>query len=86
MFLGEADPRIQEKSGMKNYNIKLILCFGKNENEDKSEKKKGMEFIDIGILYDEGRKCATKGVNMCKYIFYFKYFRSGWHIWFGKDQ
>ena len=89
VFLGEADPRIQEKSGMKNYNIKLILCFGKNENEDKSEeseKKKRMEFIDIGILYDEGRKCATKGVNMFKIYFYFQYFRSGWHIWFGKDQ
>ena len=67
MFLGEADPRIQEKSGMKKYNVKLIISFGKNENEEtgKSEesekKKKLMEFIDIGIIYDEGRKCATKG-------------------------
>ena len=67
MVLGEADPRIQEKSGMKNYNVKLILSFGKTEHQetDKSEesekKKKLKEFIDIGIIYDEGRKCATKG-------------------------
>ena len=59
MFLGEADPRIQEKSGMKNYNIKLInkMTFGKKENE--SEKSR--QFVDIGILYDEGRKCVSKG-------------------------
>ena len=73
-ILGEADPRIQEKSGIKNYNVKLVLNFGKNENEamDKSEesekKKKMMEFIDIGIVYDEGRKCAMKGLK----IIYFK--------------
>ena len=55
---------------MKNYNVKLILRFGRNENDetDKSEesenKKKLKEFIDIGIIYDEGRKCATKGLKV----------------------
>ena len=68
-LLGEADPRIQEKSGMKNYNVKIILSFGKNDNEEagkseESEKKKLKEFIDLGIIYDEGRKCATK-VERC---------------------
>ena len=52
---------------MKKYNVKLIISFGKNENEEtgkseESEKKKKLkEFIDIGIIYGEGRKCATKG-------------------------
>ncbi len=70
MVLGEADPRIQEKSGMKNYNVKLILSFGKNDKEEtdrseESEKKKKLkEFIDTGIIYDEGRKCATKGLKV----------------------
>ena len=54
---------------MKNYNVKIILSFGKNDNEEagkseESEKKKLKEFIDLGIIYDEGRKCATK-VERC---------------------
>ena len=63
MFLGEADPRIQEKSGMKNYNIKLInkMTFGKKENEETDKSEKSRQFVDIGILYDEGRKCVSKG-------------------------
>ena len=66
---GEADPRIQEKAGLKNYNIKIILNFGikmkeeKDKSEDSGKKKKMTDFVDIGILYDEGRKCATKGLD-----------------------
>ena len=54
---------------MKNYNIKLMISFVKQEQpqEDKTdsgaEGQKGFEMIDLGILYDGGRKCITKGLK-----------------------
>ena len=39
-----------------------------DKSEESEKKKKMMEFIDIGIVYDEGRKCAMKGLK----IIYFK--------------
>ena len=64
LFLGEADERVQAKTGLKNYNIKLVLSLssgkGKSEDSDSSGEKQP-EVTDIGILYDEARKCVMKG-------------------------
>ena len=60
---------------MKNYNIKLMISFVKQEQpqEDKTdsgaEGQKGFEMIDLGILYDGGRKCITKGLKRISYKF-----------------
>ena len=48
---GEADPVVQEKSNASNYNIKIFLSVGNKEIQD------------IGVLYDEGRKCVLKGLK-----------------------
>ena len=45
---------------MKNYNIKIILSFGK-KTEEEDKDKETPEFCDLGILYDGGRKCVMKG-------------------------
>ena len=50
-FLGEADPAVQERSGDKSYNMKLTMLY-----------KKSVEFSDLGILYDMGRRCCMKGM------------------------
>ena len=51
---------------MKNYNIKLLLSFVKHQEDqdDQSGNEKGFEFVDLGILYDGGRKCVTKGLEI----------------------
>ena len=55
---------MQGKTGLKNYNIKLVLSITsgnrKSEDSDSSGEKKP-EVTDIGILYDEARKCVMKG-------------------------
>ena len=55
---------MQGKTGLKNYNIKLVLRLtsgdGKSEESQGSGEKKP-EVTDIGILYDEARKCVMKG-------------------------
>ena len=73
MFLkGEADERVQGKTGLKNYNIKLVLSLksgdGKSEDSDSSGEKPP-EVTDIGILYDEARKCVMKGQEKFLIIF-----------------
>ena len=68
--LGEADPVIEEKAGgIKTYNIKLILSIvpsseeeEEKEDDDDEELKKG-QFVNLGILYDEGRQVAMKGTT-----------------------
>ena len=45
---------------MKNYNLKIILSFEKKE-EGEDKDKESPEFCDLGILYEEGRKCVMKG-------------------------
>ena len=65
---GEADAKVQEKQGegVKNYNVKIILSFEKKDEEEEKDKE-SPEFCDLGILYDEGRKCVMKGkkVEIC---------------------
>ena len=56
---GEADPKVQEKSGKTNYNLKIILSF--EEKKENVESEESPEFIDLGILYDEGSKGILKG-------------------------
>ena len=62
---------MQGKTGLKNYNIKLVLRLtsgdGKSEESQGSGEKKP-EVTDIGILYDEARKCVMKGEQkFCKF-------------------
>jgi len=52
---GEADPKVQEMSGMKNYNMKIGLNFAKEDAQ------KAPDMIDLGILYDNGNKSVLKG-------------------------
>ena len=63
MYPGEADAQVQEKlgGGVKNYNVKIILSFEKKTEEEEEKDKEAPEFCDLGILYDEGRKCVMKG-------------------------
>jgi len=59
---GEADPKVQEISGLKNYNIKITLSPpGEEDKKDEAEENK-LGHRDIGIVYDEGRKCSMKGI------------------------
>jgi len=61
---GEADPEIEKRSGFKHYNVRLTMTFMGDENEVEKEgsEKKKMEFNDLGVLFDEGRKCCMKGM------------------------
>ena len=58
---GEADVQVTEilGGGVKNYNVKIILSFEKKKEEE--EEKDKPEFCDLGVLYDEGKKCVMKG-------------------------
>ena len=47
---------------MKNYNVKIILSFEKKKEEEEDKDKP--EFCDLGVLYDEGKKCVMKGKKM----------------------
>ena len=61
MVLGEADPKVQELAGLKNYNIKIKLSFVIEDEPAKDGDKKVPEFIDSGILFENGNKCVLKG-------------------------
>ena len=64
--VGEADPEIEEiAGGLKTNNIKLILSIvpiAEEEDDDDDELKKG-QFVNIGVLFDEGRQVAMKGAT-----------------------
>jgi len=60
---GEADPEVERISGVKCYNVKLTATMPGSQKEtakEESEKKK-MEFVDLGVIYDEGKRCSMKG-------------------------
>ena len=60
---GVADPEIEEiAGGVKTNNIKLILSIAPiaEEEGDDEEPKKG-QFVNLGVLFDEGRQVAMKG-------------------------
>ena len=61
MVSGEADPKVQELTGLKNYNIKIKLSFVIEDESAKDGDNKLPEFIDSGILYENGNKCVLKG-------------------------
>jgi len=61
---GEADPEVQKRSKGKTYNVKLTINFNDTDKEkEKEEEADGpkMEFSDLGVIYEEGRKCSMKG-------------------------
>jgi len=67
---GEADSIVEKRSGRKHYNVKLTMSFvggdneaGEAENEEAVKSKK-MEFSDLGVVFDEGRKCSMKGMGV----------------------
>jgi len=57
---GEADPEVEKISGMKCYNVKMTIHMPGSEKEAESEKKK-MEICDLGVIYDNGKRCSMKG-------------------------
>ena len=65
---GEAEPEIETLAGgIKTNNIKLILSIvpiaeEETEEADDEEPKKG-QFINLGIVFDEGRQVAMKGAT-----------------------
>ena len=46
---------------MKNYNIKIKLSFVIEDEPAEDDSNKLPEFIDSGILYENGTKCVLKG-------------------------
>ena len=54
---------MDDRKQLKNYNIRLVLSLksgeGSGDSDTSGEKKP--EVTDLGILYDEGRKCVMKG-------------------------
>jgi len=50
---GEADPEVEKISGGKTFNVKLTIGFTVHK----------AEFSDLGVIYDEGRKCSLKGFS-----------------------
>ena len=61
MLPGEADSQVQEISGIKNNNIKLILSLVPMEEDDDFETLKQGQFATLGVVYDEGRQVSMKG-------------------------
>merc|ERR1719427_995517 len=65
---GETDPEVEKRSGEKHYNVKLTISLVGDEEEaeetkkEEPEKVKKMEFSDLGVFYDGGRKCSMKGM------------------------
>ena len=59
------DQRLQnhprQLAGLKNYNIKIKLSFVIEDETAKDGDKKVPEFIDSGILFENGNKCVLKG-------------------------
>ena len=45
---GEADPVVRERTGLSDYNVKLIMRMGNKE------------LVDTSILYDGGKRCVMK--------------------------
>ena len=63
-FLGEAATEIKEKAGSDKYNIKLIISMiptAEAETEDEDNENPS-QVTDLGIIYDEGRQVALKGM------------------------
>jgi len=61
---GEAATEVKEKAGSDKYNVKLIISIiptaeAETEDEDNKNSNQG---IDLGIIYDEGRQVALKGM------------------------
>jgi len=65
---GETDSEVEKRSGEKRYSVKLTISLAGDDNEaeeaekEEPEKMKKMEFSDLGVFYDEGRKCSMKGM------------------------
>ena len=63
-LLGEAATEVKEKAGSDKYNVKLIISIiptAEDETEDEDNKNSN-QGIDLGIIYDEGRQVALKGM------------------------
>jgi len=61
---GEADPEVEKRSKGKTYNVKLTISVGDPTQEIEKEEEGGakkMDFSDLGVIFDEGRKCSMKG-------------------------
>ena len=60
---GLAAPEIQKAAGgLRTNNIKLILSLVKLSEEATAEEQRIGKFVSLGVLYDEGRQAAMKGL------------------------
>jgi len=58
---GEADEEVEKRSGGKHYNVKLTINFTDQDIEKDSGDTQKIKFSDLGVIFDEGRKCSIKG-------------------------
>lgn len=58
---GEADPEVEEISGQKINNIKMILSLAPFEDEGDLETLKPGQFATLGVIHEEGRRVTMKG-------------------------
>ena len=73
---GEAPEEVKERTGLRTCNVKLVLSLRSvraEEQEEQEEQEEAGEdkpqLTDLGILYDQGRKCVMKGGYSCQEIF-----------------
>ena len=61
LLSGEADPEVEEISGQKINNIKMILSLAPIEDDDDLETLKPGQFATLGVIHEEGRRVTMKG-------------------------
>ena len=70
---GEAPEEVRERTGLGTWNVKLVLSLRSVRAEEQEEQGRSGEdkpqLTDLGILYDQGRKCVMKGGYSCQEIF-----------------
>jgi len=60
---GEADPEVEKRSKDKIYNVKITISIVDPQQEKEKEEDGGAKntYSDLGVIFDEGRKCSMKG-------------------------
>ena len=70
---GEAPEEVRERTGLRTCNVKFVLSLRSVRAEEQEELEEVGEdkpqLTDLGIIYDQGRKCVMKGGYSCQEIF-----------------
>ena len=70
---GEAPQEVRERTGLRTCKGKLVLSLRSVRAEEQEELEEVGEdkpqLTDLGIIYDQGRKCVMKGGYSCQEIF-----------------